>query len=295
VQARATLGRVAAHVCLAVAALAVAHGAAAALQRTYAVTGMVLRVEPSGTRFLVSHEEVPGLMPAMSMSFDVLDPAELSAVLPGMRVAFALPVSKGSAYAERVRILRGAAGESLERPHGQPAAAARQPEAAPNPIGRPAPEFALADQTGRRLTAAQLRGTVVALSFVDAECAAPSPCFRVSEIMSDLHARFEGQMGTRLVLLSVALDPDRDGGAVTRYARAWAAGRAGWHVLTGAAADLERLRSRYRVPAAGDRPGPSRVMRTAIVDRDGIVAAIVEGHEHTARQLGDLIDVVLGR
>jgi hypothetical protein len=133
------------------------------------------------------------------------------------------------------------------------------------------------------------------LSFVDAECAAASPCFRVSQIMSDVHARFERQMGTGLVMLSVALEPDGNGGAMTRYARKWAAGREGWHVLTGPSDDLERLRSRYGVPAAGDGPGPSRVMRTAIVDRDGIVAAIVDGHEHTAHQLGDLIDVVLGR
>ena len=39
----------------------------------------------------------------------------------------------------------------------------------------------------------------------------------------------------------------------------------------------------------------THTLRTAVVDRDGRLAATLEGRDYSGRQLGDLLDVVLAR
>lgn len=70
----------------------------------YAMTGMVLKVDPPGKRFLVSHESVADVMPAMAMWFDIQNPKELDGLSPGAIVEFVLAVGRTAVHAEHVRI-----------------------------------------------------------------------------------------------------------------------------------------------------------------------------------------------
>src|ERR1035438_9800610 len=72
------------------------------LARTYAVDGIVIAVDPIARTMLVSHREIAHYMPAMMMPFRVADPAELSALHPGERIAFDLTVSNSAALARHV-------------------------------------------------------------------------------------------------------------------------------------------------------------------------------------------------
>ena len=64
--------------------------------RTYEATGTVIGVE--GERVLIDHEDIPGFMDAMTMSFPVSDPTLLEGVVGGMRVSFRIVVD-GASYA----------------------------------------------------------------------------------------------------------------------------------------------------------------------------------------------------
>lgn len=59
-------------------------------------TGTLVAIEDG--KLLIDHEEIPGFMDAMTMTFPLEDPALLEGLEPGVRVAFRVAV-RGSSYA----------------------------------------------------------------------------------------------------------------------------------------------------------------------------------------------------
>ena len=62
------------------AVVALLSGPAGAAEKEYAVSGMVLSVDPAANSFTVSHERIEGFMDAMTMHFEVRQPDELREV-----------------------------------------------------------------------------------------------------------------------------------------------------------------------------------------------------------------------
>ena len=249
--------------------------------RHYRVDGMLLRVEPPAT-MTISHRDIRGYMPAMVMPFRAAHPEELRGLHPGSLVAFDLAVRGGTARAVHIR-QRG------EKPEfALPAAAARiRP-------GEPAPDFALLDESGRRRTLSELRGKVVALDFLYTRCPLPAVCPRLAANFARLERRFAADLGTRLVLLSVTLDPQFDRPDVlARYAKLWKANPVGWHFLTGGMPEIRALAERFGVIYWPEDGTLSHSTETAIIAPDGRLAALVEGPNYAAYQLGDLIALQL--
>lgn len=57
--------------------------------------GVVRDVDPSAGRVTIAHGDIPGLMKAMTMTFDVADPAALEGIEAGDRVDFELVYAQG--------------------------------------------------------------------------------------------------------------------------------------------------------------------------------------------------------
>jgi protein SCO1/2 len=264
----------------------------------YAVTGMVLKVDPSGRRFLVSHDSVSDLMPAMAMWFDLKDPSELKGVTPGAIVEFVLAVGPTSARAERIRVRQYV---NVEQ---DPLAARRLrlmkeatgPGSAVSAlaVGQAVPDFSLLDQARQTVTLSQLRGRVIAVNFIYTSCVLPQFCFRMANHFSVLQKRFKASLGRDLLLLTVTFDPVRDQPErLAEYASQWKADPHVWHFLTGAPSDLQRVCSLFGVDAFPDEGLLTHTTRTAVIDRRGVLRASVEGNEFTAVQLGDLVQAAL--
>jgi protein SCO1/2 len=101
-----------------------------------------------------------------------------------------------------------------------------------------------------------------------------------------LRQRFEPRMNRDLVLLTVSFDPRYDTPEVlTKYASAQRAGGPGWHFLTGDPKRIERVCNAFGIQYWAEE---------AVIDRDGRLAATVEGKDFTPQQLGDLVGAVLG-
>ena len=69
--------------------------ASATTPERHEVTGMVISVHPSRERFVVSHESIPGVMPAMTMAFDVADKQMLKGLKAGDKVRAQFDTVKG--------------------------------------------------------------------------------------------------------------------------------------------------------------------------------------------------------
>lgn len=68
---------------------------------TYEVAGKVVRVEAARRSVVIDHETIPGFMEAMTMPFDVRDPAILDGLRKGEAVRFELVVQGTHAWISR--------------------------------------------------------------------------------------------------------------------------------------------------------------------------------------------------
>ena len=264
----------------------------------HAMRGMVLRVDATTRTVVVSHENVPGVMPAMTMPLEVRTLQELNGLVPGAIVTFTLVLAKDWGYIEGVKVVRY---ESVEQ---DPITARRlrllrdstRAAAKVLPIGQAVQDFTLTDQIRRRVSLSQFRGKVVALNFIYTSCVLPQFCYRLANHFGVMQKRFSERMGSDLVLLTITFDPGRDTPErLAEYSRQWTADPASWHFLTGSTEEIGRVCSLFGVdffPAEGLF---SHSSRTAVIDRRGNLVANIEGNQYTAAQLGDLVQDVLDR
>jgi Cu/Ag efflux protein CusF len=82
------------------------------------VTGTVVSLEPSRRQIVVAHEDIPGLMEAMTMPFEVEDPAALARIAEGDRIRFTLRRIDGQL---RVREIERAPGGGPPAANASPA------------------------------------------------------------------------------------------------------------------------------------------------------------------------------
>ncbi|MGH7355413.1 MAG: SCO family protein, partial [Candidatus Rokuibacteriota bacterium] len=153
----------------------------------------------------------------------------------------------------------------------------------------PAPEFALTTQDGARLSLRDLRGKVVAVTFIYASCADTCPLLTAK--MAALQAKLGRDFGSKVFFASVTVDPERDTPEVLkRYAQARGANLAGWAFLTGTPAEIRDVERRYgifsRTNPAGD---VDHTFLTSLIDRDGTLRVQYLGVRFNPDEmLGDL-------
>lgn len=261
---------------------------ASACATTYQATGLVVRVDPTRSMLTISHDDVPGLMDAMVMPFAVRGGTPVTAIRPGDRVAFRLKVGKDSSHIDRVRLLSAApTDQGLVTTPVAPTLV---------PIGGAVPDFTLVDQHGASMTLAALRGRVVVVTFIYTRCPLPDYCPRMITNLAAVRDRFRALLGTDLVLLTVTFDPQYDTPErLAAYARSNNAEVPGWHFLTGGANGIRQVCEAFGVEYWPDSGLITHTLQTAVVDRDGRLAAAVEGKDFTGRQIADLVQVVLDR
>jgi protein SCO1/2 len=150
-------------------------------------------------------------------------------------------------------------------------AADRISEEQPLPKIAPAPEFTLTSQDGAKVSLADLRGKVVATTFIYTLCTDTCPV--LTPMMSFVQDRLGRDFGTKIAFVSITVDPERDTPQVLKeYARAFGADLGGWAFLTGAPQAIRELTRRYGVFAAKTADGDiDHSFLTSIVDRRGIL------------------------
>ena len=135
----------------------------------------------------------------------------------------------------------------------------------------PAPAFTLTAEDGRRLSLADLRGKVVAVTFIYASCTDACPLLTAK--MAGLQKRLGPDFGPKVFFVSITVDPERDTPDVLRrYAEGHGANPAGWAFLTGSPEEIREVARRYgisyRKQAGGD---VDHTFLTSVVDRQGIL------------------------
>jgi protein SCO1/2 len=238
--------------------------------RQYHVQGVVLRVDRAQPSITVSHRAIPGYMDAMAMPFQVKRASELEGITPGSRVRFVLRGGEAS----QIKIERTAIGDVV---------LPKMPERVA--VGSMAPDFALTDQSGRVVRLSGLRGLPVVIDFIYTRCPMPDVCPRLSANFARLQKRF----GDKVMLLSITLDPEYDTAEVLAdYAHRWRASP-NWLFLTGTPQSIRDVAGRFGVIYWPEEGVLTHTSATAVINKDGRLAALLEGSSYTSQQLLDLV------
>jgi protein SCO1/2 len=142
---------------------------------------------------------------------------------------------------------------------------------------RPAPDFALQSQDGKRVGRSDLKGKVLLVSFIFTTCngSCPATTHRMSQAQEEIKKRGLDK-DDRVHLLSISLDPARDTPEALRvYMRLYNLDSAHWTFLTGASDTVAKVLGDWGMwakPAAnGQLDHPSRIF---LVDPAGRIREI---------------------
>jgi len=262
------------------AALVALAGCGLEREETYRATGFVQSVDAANKQVTISHEEIPGFMPAMTMNFDVAKPELLDGVGPGARVEFEL---HRSATVLRIDSLRVVA-------PGPAAAGNALPALEESDV---APDFALVDQDGRTVKLSDWRGRAVLLDFVFTRC--PGPCPIQTARLVDVQRRLAPELAARTRFASITLDPVWDTGERLRdYASAHQAKLDNWSFLTGQPDVVSAVLESYRIGTIRQPDGSlDHLVATFLIAPDGRIAHRYLGLEGAASTMLDDVAKVL--
>ena len=229
--------------------------------------GIVRDVSAAERQVVIEHEDIEGVMPAMTMSFDVPDPALLARLERGQVIDFALRTRGG-----RFEIVGASVVDTAEVGAGASLADLAAPAEA-------AADFELLDQDGEPLRLSSLRGRAVLLDFVFTHC--PGPCPIQTGIHVSLQKKLPHELRDRTHFVSVSIDPLRDTPEALRaYAEARGADLASWSFLTGTPAEVDAVLADYGVGKTIEEGEIAHNLVTYLIDPDGMIAKRYLGVSH---------------
>ena len=248
----------------------------------YPARGIVEDVQPAEGQVLIDHEDVPGLMPAMTMNFEVPDSEVMAVLRPGQKIDFTIEFTGRSYRVVEVEV-RGEVepGEGWARLGDEMVRA------------RPAPAFELTDQSGETLSLSDLSGKVLLVDFIFTHC--PGPCPILTGLHVDVQKRIPEELADRIHFVSISLDPLRDTPeALDAYARARGADLRRWSFLTG---DPDRVDAVVKAYGVGSTRKPDgdidHVVATFLVDGDGQIVRRYLGLEHEPDAMADDLEAAV--
>ena len=240
--------------------------------------GTVISVSAERGTALVDHEEIPGYMPRMTMEFHV-NPGDLRILREGLKI--------------RGKIFEAGDGFYLEEIWPEDPAAERVVQAASQAlrqdtvtrgstpyreVGENLPDFALYDQDGKVVQAAQLRGRQIVLNFIFTRCPDAKMCPATVMKMMQLQATAREAGVTDHELISITLDPEYDTPGVLRdYADARGIDTSNYRFLTGPERAIKDMLAQSGVLAFQDGPLLQHTLATVLIDAKGKIVHRVDG------------------
>ena len=255
----------------------------------YVVRGVLKEIRQEEHQLVISHEDIPRFMPAMTMPFSVKDAALLTNATIGDRIAFQLHVTESDSWVDHIERLAAAEGTARNLaalPNGSVVAEARPPSGrTPNALR----DYRFTNELGEPVSLAEFQGQAIALTFFFTRCPIPQYCPRLSRNFEEVQRKLSGLVGapTNWHLVSVTFDPAHDTPEVLRaYATSYHYDRAHWSFLTGPPDKIAELARLCDVTFEADSGLFKHNFRTLIIDASNRLQMVFPTS-------GDLSDVIV--
>ncbi len=255
---------------------------------TFPLRGEVTAIDTAHLRIVISHEEIPNYMPAMTMPFKVKDPELLRRVAPGDSVGATLAVSRTESWLEDLNVLRP--GETLTALPADQVKLARILRE-----GEEVPDAAFLNQDGATVHISDFRGKSLALTFIYTRCPLPDFCIRMSQQFADIQRILQGNRALegKWHLLSISFDPGFDRpGVLKSYGRNYGADFKDWDFLTdpdAGGATLVRFAEPFGLSYEPAEGLFEHNLRTAFIDKGGRLVRLINGNEWKAADVVPLL------
>ena len=254
--------------------------------KTYEMRGQILGINRDKLEILVKHEEIEGLMPAMTMPWKVRTANMLDTLGPGDLITSEIEVDNNQSVVTKITKI-GTAKPDAPAPGGP----------APSGVkylmpGDEVPNQTFVDQDGRSRDFAAIRGgRAIAVTFIYTKCPIPTFCPAMDRQFVEAQSLLKAKgLETKVGLLSVSFDPKNDTPpALKQHAAKLSADPRIWTFVTGAQPEIDRFASSMLVTLVrGEAANPDEIghtLRTTVIGPDGRIVKSYSGADWTPAEL----------
>ncbi len=247
-------------------------------EKRFPLTGEIVAVNPGRKTLTVTHQEVKGYMPAMTMEFKV-SRGDLDNAKPGQHIRAELVVRGNDLSLEKIwpddaqttRAIADAT-NALEQD------TVMRGKGAYREIGENLPDFTLLDQEGRTVSASRFRGKQVVLNFIFTRCPVANMCPAATLRMMELQKAARAAGVANFELVSISLDPEYDTpGVLKEYAEVRGIDTSNFSFLTGPDAAVRQLLAQLGVIREFAGPTIKHTLATVLINEQGRISFRVDG------------------
>ncbi|HEX6718196.1 MAG TPA: SCO family protein [Pyrinomonadaceae bacterium] len=223
----------------------------------------------------ISHEDIKGYMPGMTMPFTVRSETDLQFIAPNDDIQATLVVDGLHSWLENLIITR------------QSATAPAMPGVTIAKVDDEVPNFTLRNQDNREIHIKDYRGKALLLTFIYTRCPVPDYCTLMSDNFAQIDRALAQDPGLyeKTHLLSISIDPAYDTPAVLRSYGAAHTERyqnetfAHWEFAGGTNEQVKDIAQFFGLTYFPEKDQIIHALRTVIINPDGKVGKIYTGNE----------------
>ena len=263
----------------------------------FTLKGIVQAVEAADGEVTIAHEAIPGFMDAMTMPFIIRDKTVLEDVRPGDVVHGPMVVMFKNGNIKDYELTDLTVTGTVPPPKGNELAPELNAAIRPKPleVGDFVPDFTVTTQSGETLRLSDLRGKVVALTFIYTRCPLPDFCPAVDTKFAEVARRvgFPAERAEHVALVSISFDPEHDTPEVlTRHAQLRGA-KPPWFYAVASVAELSKIGPLLGLDYYPERDQFAHNLTAAVIDTDGRLARLELGRQWTPADLArTIIDLI---
>jgi len=246
-------------------------------EKRYELQGDVVAVDSVAHQITVAHQDIPGLMPGMTMPFLVgpNDQWIFGKIAPGDQIHATLVLGR-NAELQDVSFTRQAADVNAYT-----ATTFHVPQ-----DGEQVPDFSFVNQDGNRIHLAQFHGHALLVTFIYTRCPLPNYCLLMSnnfsEILKELHEKPE--IFARTQLLSISIDPGYDKPPVLRQYGKRYVGNIDpsfqhWQFASGSAEQVKKAADYFGLAYNSKSGQIVHSLSTVLIGADGKVKKVYLGND----------------
>jgi protein SCO1 len=244
-------------------------------ERRFELTGKIVAVDADKHQVTVSHGDIKGYMPGMTMPFTVRDQIDLKELAPNDALTATLVVDGSHTWLEDLIVTH----TGTEATPISTALMAKEGDEVPN--------FTLRNQNNREIHVRDYRGKALLLTFIYTRCPVPEYC----TLMSDNFAQIDRALGQdpdlygKTHLLSISIDPAYDTPEVLKSYGAAHTERyenetfAHWEFAGGTTEQVKKIAEYFGLTYFPEKDQIIHALRTVIVGPDGKVVKIYSGND----------------
>lgn len=258
--------------------------------KRYPLTGEVVRADLERKVLLVTHDEIPGYMPAMTMEFQAAR-GDLENARPGQRIRAEMVVRGDDFALEKIwpddpqsqRVIAASTNALAQDTSMRGRGVYRE-------VGETLPDFTLFDQEGRAVSINRFRGKHVVLNFIFTRCPVATMCPAATLKMMALQQAARAAGVGDLELVSLSLDPEYDTpGVLKEYAEARGIDTANFTFLTGPDAAVRHLLAQLGILREFEGATIKHTLATVLVDPQGRIVHRADGTVWDTKEFLDKI------